>query len=597
MHIFRTLKYIYKTANDKYKNFYWGIATEVIFTIISTIMIGFLPKLYLTTVERSTNFKVYFFSATLITLTFVATFTLQSYYALINKNKIDILRNSIFTKRYLNKILHINYTILEDKVFQEKSYKAFRAISSESIGVSAVLNNTSSIIASAISTLIIIFTIISFKNRLLNITILFVVLINIILAVLNERIMYKHFEQENNILFQQEYYTKYCLDYKNNKDIKNYDIFNFIKRKYIFSFENLIKIKKEFLNKEEKMQFISSSISIFATAILYYIIIFYNKHFDGDSDILFFLNLIIVFPNIVLELFNSLKHYILGVRQTEDYLFILNLTENIISKCDEIKIKIQSIDIKNVSFMYKNATTHALKNITLNVNSGMKIAIVGENGSGKTTLIKLLLKLYNEYTGSIYLGGIDLATINKDTLYNNIGCLFQNTQSFPFTIKDNIILNNEFNEKNFEKVLDQMCLNEIIKNLNFEKDTFLNKDFISSAVDLSGGENKKILLARILYKKPLIVFLDEPAASLDIVSEKNLYENIKKCLPDSTIIFTTHHLISTTFCDKIFFMEKGKIIENGTHKELIEKKGKYYNMFKTQYSEFDKYYSGVIKDE
>lgn len=243
-----------------------------------------------------------------------------------------------------------------------------------------------------------------------------------------------------------------------------------------------------------------------------------------------------------------------------------------------------SITFSNVSFQYPNAEGTTLSDVSFHIRSGEKIAIVGLNGAGKTTLIKLLCGMYQPTEGQILLDGVDGNHWDLQTYYQFFSVVFQDYNVIPATIAENVacVSEEELDRRKVEECLQRAGLWNMVSRLPKGIDTYLRKEMFREGVNLSGGETQKLLLARAIYKKAPILILDEPTAALDAIAEQNLYLNYSEMAQNRTSIFISHRLASTRFCDRIFMMQGGKIVECGSHEELMEQKGAYFQLYQVQ---------------
>ena len=253
------------------------------------------------------------------------------------------------------------------------------------------------------------------------------------------------------------------------------------------------------------------------------------------------------------------------------------------------------IELKGVSYCYEGENSATIQNINLKLKAGEKIALIGANGAGKTTLIKVLCGLYSPTMGEIRIGDLKSSPQNTKEVCSLFSCLFQDINILPYTIIE-IVAACSTEKADVERVnecLRQVELFEKINRLPQGIYTKYNKYLNEGGIELSGGEQQKLLLARTLYRSTPIIVLDEPTSALDPLAEEELYKTYYELLKDKTIIFVSHRLSSTRFCDRILFLEGGKIIEDGTFDELMQQKGKYANMFDAQ----AKYYIGNVYEE
>lgn len=239
----------------------------------------------------------------------------------------------------------------------------------------------------------------------------------------------------------------------------------------------------------------------------------------------------------------------------------------------------ETISVENISFSYEGNETDSLDNISFEIKPYEKIALVGYNGAGKTTLTNLLLRLYDVKSGSIKIGGRDIREETVESHRQRFAAVFQDFQIFSASVGENVALSKDFDE---ERVLRALEIAGFDKELPNGVNTILLREFDDDGLMLSGGEQQKIAIARAFYKSCPYVILDEPSANLDPISEYELNHAMMTQATDKTVIFISHRLSTTRHADRILMMEKGKIIESGSHDELMLLGGKYAEMFNLQ---------------
>ena len=240
------------------------------------------------------------------------------------------------------------------------------------------------------------------------------------------------------------------------------------------------------------------------------------------------------------------------------------------------------IEFRNVSFHYPNSQELILKNVSLKMDIGKKMAIVGPNGAGKTTFIKLLCRLYDPSEGEILLNGIDIKKYDYQEYLDLFSVVFQDFKLFSLGIAENVATSKEYDENLVWDVLKKTGVKERVAKMRDGLQTQIYQTE-EDGVEISGGEAQKIAISRALYKDASIVILDEPTSALDPISEYEIYANFNDLVKDKTSIYISHRMSSCRFCDVITVFDHGRIIQSGSHEELISSKdGLYYQLWNAQ---------------
>ncbi|MBS5116154.1 MAG: ABC transporter ATP-binding protein [Erysipelotrichaceae bacterium] len=286
---------------------------------------------------------------------------------------------------------------------------------------------------------------------------------------------------------------------------------------------------------------------------------------------------------------NSLKN-LLSVLSTacEDCLYMqsfFNICEQkarVIEKPD-FSEEINSIEFIDVSFKYPKTEGNIINRLNMRFVRGKNYAIIGANGSGKSTVIKLLCGLYYATEGKILINGQDIRKFNTISIYNKIGCVFQEFVKYPLSIKENIAISNiqeKENEQLIKEAAKRVGLDQYIEKLPDKYNTQLKREW-TKGMELSGGQWQRVAVSRCFMKDFDVLIMDEPSASLDIMAEKQLYDNLQKLNRKNLSVFVTHRYIDPDLIDEIIVLDKGKIVQKGTPKELSLCKGFYSDMLKT----------------
>ena len=247
------------------------------------------------------------------------------------------------------------------------------------------------------------------------------------------------------------------------------------------------------------------------------------------------------------------------------------------------KIK-TGFEFKNVYFAYPESDNQILKDISFDIKAGEKIAFVGQNGAGKTTLTKLLLRFYEPTSGEILLDGININQYNKADYQEYFGVLFQDFFKYEFSVKENIAIGKIDEINNYERIqkaAELSLADEVVSELKYGYEQQLGKRF-AKGQELSGGQWQKIALARAYMKNAEVMILDEPTSALDAKAESEVFERFIGLIKDKTSVIISHRFSTVRQADRILVLQEGKILESGTHNELMENNKLYAQLFTLQ---------------
>jgi len=288
----------------------------------------------------------------------------------------------------------------------------------------------------------------------------------------------------------------------------------------------------------------------------------------------------------IMNMLEQMICYIIGnsmkqIGTVDNYLKFMNIKESVGKQTNYEKAP--AIELKDVSFSYPGSKKDVISKVSIKFHSEEVIAIVGENGAGKSTLVKLICGIYLPNKGSVYFNGEDTRGLDSKTLMSNISSVFQDFQRYKMTLQDNIIISDT--STTLINQCAQNSLKEADLNVNSKvfpqgMNTMLSRDF--DGVDLSGGLWQRVAIARGFYKKHNMILLDEPTAAIDPVEESKLYMKFIELSKGKTSFIVTHRLSLTKMADRVVVMDQGKVVQIGTHKELISVKGKYQELYSSQ---------------
>lgn len=250
------------------------------------------------------------------------------------------------------------------------------------------------------------------------------------------------------------------------------------------------------------------------------------------------------------------------------------------------------LELKDVTYRYPTGDKPVLEHLNLRIKPGEKLAVVGVNGAGKTTLIKLLCGFLDPDQGTVLLNGVDIREYNRRDYYKLFSAVFQDFSILGGSIAENIAQSTKPDREKIWECLERAGMKERIERLPDGPDAKLEKKVYPEAVELSGGETQRLMMARMLYKDAPVIILDEPTAALDALAEQDIYERYHELTRGRTSVYISHRLASTRFCDRVILLGDGGILEEGTHEQLMAMEGSYAQLFDIQ----SKYYRDAEKE-
>jgi ABC-type multidrug transport system fused ATPase/permease subunit len=393
-------------------------------------------------------------------------------------------------------------------------------------------------------------------------------------------------EQSENINRKISYASNNLTDYSFGKETRAFGLKKYILDKYNFYVNLMYKLEFKYIKKVTPIEIIvavSDAFKIFAV----YGCISYSL-WKNEISVGAFTQYVSSFLALS-SVLNSTIASIVNLKNKQKYIDCYqNFTEVINDSPDQKRMevrcdfKFEGIEFKNVSYKYPNSDKFILKKINLKITSLERIALVGKNGAGKTTFVKLLLRLYTPTEGQILINGININELSFDDYMRLFSVVFQDCNVYNYTIAENISMN-EFGDKNMiAHYLNQLNMLEKISHFENGLDTGITRCLDGQGSDLSGGERQKLVIARALYKNAPIYIFDEPTSALSPESEYQIYNSFSSISDKKTVIYISHRLSSCKLCTRIIVIDDGEIIEDGTHNQLINNKGLYYDMYKAQ---------------
>lgn len=588
--LFQNLAYIVKDVYSWKKSLLADWFFHILVSGISIFMLPFLIKVIISQIEKAMGMQSFITFIICYAVFALVVYSVNCFCENSESWKHEFVRIN-FVKKIMYTSLTMDYEYLENPKVLDEQQKAMNSVNDKSKGIPGML---SSIVKCGILGV----QIVAAGGILLKLNSLLVVII--IGLIIVQFLPVNHTKEKDKkevwdtlaASWRKLFYLNFVArNYEFAKDVRLYNIWQWI-------FKRQLNVNKEVQDKVDKSckMWIKCHALVhglkFLQELVLYAYLVYCVLYKGMliSDFTFYIAAVASFSK---ALGDFLWEYA-GMRkqsmEMNDFRsFILNeptddggiSVKEFFEKSGEKKCEFV---FENVSFCYKGQTKYALKNINLTIDAAQKIAIVGINGAGKTTLIKLLCRLYEPTQGRILLNGVDIKEFNKKEYYSLFSPVFQNVEMYAFTLAQNVSMNSreKTDDQRVKESLDKAGLLDKCNKLKKGIDTEISKKIHSDGIDMSGGERQKLALARALYKNAPVVLLDEPTAAMDAVAEYELYSRFGEMVEGKTSMYISHRLSSTRFCDKVVMFEDGEIVEVGKHEKLLEKNGKYAELFNVQ---------------
>ena len=389
---------------------------------------------------------------------------------------------------------------------------------------------------------------------------------------------------------QMNYYSDTMVNKDMVKEIRMFNLGDTFIDKYKSVFAEYYKGLRKLILRENAWQI---GVTVIASVVncAFFALVAY-KVFNGEiqiGDYTLYTGALTSIASTVASLITVSANVYEGTLYIDNLMAFMKVEPNIVPTSEQpesvVRGKPHTIEFVGVSFAYPGTDKFVLKNINLTIRPGETAVLVGLNGAGKTTFIKLLTRLYDPTEGVILLDGKDIREYDVKELYAMFGIIFQDFGKYAFDVSENIRFGDVQRDTDMgdvKRAADAANASEFIDRLPHGYDTPLMRVFEPSGVELSVGQWQKLAIARAFYSSSDILILDEPTASLDPIAEQEIFNQFDQLRRDKTTIFVSHRLSSATIASKIIVLEYGELVEEGTHKELMEKKGKYYELFSTQ---------------
>lgn len=501
----------------------------------------------------------------------------------------ETTQNREFLMRLVQKSLHADYDNVESPAQQRLLTRATHAVNVYRQGVNLMYINYPLIVATVIGILLYSMTISFFDWRIMVIIVVMSI-VSSLLEARSRKYRAQTMDEQYRIWGRFYYLKQQTISVENGKDIRIYNMADWFRSGFDrLEGRNMVLTAGQCRRKYAVN--ISDALFVAARDLLAYAILTTGVLNGSLSIAEFTLGLGVVAG--LAEWFGNLRYHISYLLEGNlmicEYRRMMDypnrfLREEGMRIPEEWCRKLPAIEFKNVSFRYEEDGEDVLRDVSFCIQPGERIALVGNNGAGKTTLVKLLCGFYHPTGGEILIGGHSIETLDLDGYHELLAAIFQDINTIPVSIASNVsgCMEEDTDMDRVRECLRRAGLWKDIEALEHRELTNMTQTFDPDGIQLSGGMMQKLMLARCLYKDAPLLVLDEPTAALDPIAESEMYEEYKAATSGRSALFISHRLASTKFCDRILFLENGRIQETGTHDELLAKNGKYAEVFAVQ---------------
>lgn len=494
-----------------------------------------------------------------------------------------------------NKLQTMDYCHHEDSKFFEKYTKAMEAGNNDSSGIQGVYSRITGLPAKLLTLLGMILMAGILSPLLLGMLILHVIVM-MWAAKAAHAYEYSQKEEVSRVRRRIDYFRKTTHDFSYGKDIRIFNMRERIMTNYRAEIETYVCLMAK-IKGREYLYGLAGIVTLFVTnALMYATLIQGVLGGMPVSSFTMYVSMVMALMALMLDFGKDLSFIWSEGEYVDDFYRFLDdeLVEQGDKTAEAVLERSKTLEIRfeNVTFRYPHTEKNIFTDLNFTIHAGERLAIVGINGAGKSTLVKLMTGLFAPTSGHIYVNDVDLSTLSKTELYSLYSAVFQEVNVLAFSIRENVACaSGNVDDARVRAALEKVGLMDKVEGFSKGLDQMMLKIIDENGTDFSGGERQKLSIARGLYKDAAMVIMDEPTAALDALAEAEIYENFNSLVEGKTAVYISHRLASTRFCDKIALFDENGLAEYGSHDELMEKKGKYYEMFVIQ----GKYYQeGVV---
>lgn len=577
---FQTLK-LFIQLSIKYDKWYLPCYIPLIFiNSISPFVTILFPKYIIDTIQYKKDIReVLILILSMITVRLALTLISNCFRTICSQRILNIRAGMRIALN--EKSLSVEYEKLEFPQYLNMKVNATQCIE-RNYDIENLANNISSFFT-ALFTLIGMGAILSTLNAWTIVLIMVIAFINGFAKSKQARKTHFFREMFSNIARKLFYIIGVTWDYKYAKDIKCFGIKEWLNEKKQNYLKETSGNSVKIFVLSGVIAFVSVVTSAIQTIAIYIhlvIEVLHNNITIGEFSM--YLNSVSKFSSALSSFISSCVSISEALAYYKDYISFCELDSLYKSSHTQNYIHDKfEIEFRDVTYKYPGEKNAALKNVSLIIRQGEKISIVGENGAGKSTFVKLLMRLYRPTSGKILLNGIDIQEIDIVDYTKMLSAVFQDDKLLAFSLRENVC-GLVRNDAKLNDVIEKIKFTDRLDALPQGLDTILSREFDIDGLEMSGGEQQKVTIARALFKDSSIIILDEPTSNLSPIAEYEFYKQFNELVESKTAVFISHRLSSCKFCDRIVVFDNGRIIECGSHSELMKLRGTYSSMFSTQ---------------
>ncbi len=577
-----TIKYFFPRAYQKHKGYFWiSVLNTIVCAAHPFINIIFTPLMIDELIgDRDIN-KLIFYTSMIVGVGSLL-LIFRSFF-MVTLEKYDIKFQNYFTEKMSRRVMKLDFQLTEDKKALDQISAAQEGMNWYSGGVHGIFSEFFFIIQNIIKIIGAVVIIIIYAPILFAVTAILLVFTTL-LNNKNNKIEIEHYKAMSKINRIFGYLGWELVDFRFGKDIRLYNAEDMMREKWDEYNDQSVANWKSLADKHLPLNIWGILPNVARdTASYFYLGYLVIKGAISIGTFSQMLSAGATFHSSLQNLIANVQNIIKKSNYAYEYVKFMDYPAAIQKGTREVKGDTHIIEFRNVSFTYPNTDVKVLDNVSITMEQGEHLSIVGLNGAGKTTFIKLLCRLYDTTDGEILLDGYNIKEYDYEQYMQLFSPVFQDFKLFSFSMRENIILDGECSDDEFENLINQVGLKDKVNELPNGADTLIFKAFDEDGVELSGGEQQKTAIARALYKKSPVVILDEPTAALDPVAEYEIYRQFDTLVGGKTAVYISHRLSSCRFCDRIAVFSDGTIKELGTHENLVNlENGIYAEMFAAQ---------------